>query len=229
LLVVISLSTAGALSQSDSSRAFFPEPSWDFGYVPQKSEVSHTFYLHNRGSVPLSVKEVDFECACASAFKPEEPVAPGDSGAIATTFRSGRYRGHVRKSAKVETDDPMRPIQRLRFQAEVIRENQRAGSLSLIPPKLKWQVEESRLKLIADTILVVNNEDSPVDVRLVRSSEEIIDKIDLQQVVAPADTMTVVFSPTKKKLPAGLNGLSAVFRVAGNDTCVVTVPIELDD
>jgi hypothetical protein len=207
----------------------FPEPSWDFGYVPQKSEVSHTFYLYNRGSVPLAVKKVDFECACASASKPEEPIAPGDSGAVAITFKSGRYRGHVRKSAKVETDDPMRPIQRLRFQAEVIRENQPAGSLSLIPQKLKWKVEESRLKLTADTILVVNNDNSPVDVRLVRYPEEIIDQIDLQGELEPADTMAIVFSPTAKALPAGLKGLSALFRVAGNDTCVVTVPIELDD
>ncbi len=39
-------------------RLFFPELEFDFGYIPQNSFASHSFWLHNKGTDTLEIIQV---------------------------------------------------------------------------------------------------------------------------------------------------------------------------
>ena len=98
----------------DNSDSDVPASEWDFGYLPQKSEVNHTFYINNLDSKPLTVTKINAGCSCTSTSEIKDPIAPGDSAAIVITLKSGRYRGKIKKTTEVYTDDLANPMQKAR-------------------------------------------------------------------------------------------------------------------
>ncbi|MBD3298444.1 MAG: DUF1573 domain-containing protein, partial [candidate division Zixibacteria bacterium] len=78
-------------------------PTYDFGYVPQRSHVSHRFWVHNDGDEPLTIDRIDVGCWCTSTSRLDDPIAPGDSAAILVTLNTTIIQGHVRKWIKLFT------------------------------------------------------------------------------------------------------------------------------
>lgn len=213
----------------EGPKAVFPNISWDFGYLSQKSEVSHTFYLRNDGTAPLTVEKIEVDCSCVTTSKVQEPIAPGDSTAIIFTFKSGRYHGSVAKSARITTNDPERPIQRVRTHADVIKDAEEIGTVLLEPLKLKLRAKDSHLTMVADTLEAVNIGSDSLRVALLLLPDAILKKSDLPESIAPSDTAVILLHFTGDKLSDNLNGLSATFSFGGKDTTIVTIPIELED
>jgi hypothetical protein len=229
LAIAATMATLAQVVADDSPKSFYPDPSWDFGYLVQKSEVSHTFYLLNGGSAPLKVVTTEVDCSCASSSKVKEPIPPGDSAAITITFRSGRYHGHVAKSVKVTTNDPERSIQRLRIQSEVIKGDDPTDSLVVTPLKLKWKLDGSRLDLTSDTISVANSGSDQFKVRLLNYPAQLVNSIDFPKNLGAHESLAFILKPADGKFSADLKGLSATFRFEGKDTTTITIPIELED
>ena len=48
-------SAQGPDNQSEGPRIFFPETVFDFGTIPEGSEVTHTFIVKNTGDAPLKL------------------------------------------------------------------------------------------------------------------------------------------------------------------------------
>lgn len=232
VILLLALAASVALAQvfaGGNPKAVFPDPSWDFGYLVQKSEVTHTFYVLNAGSALLEVVAIEVDCSCASASNVEEPIPPGDSAAITIFFKSGRYHGHVAKSARVTTNDPQRPIQRLRIQSDVIKDDDPTDSLVVTPLKLKWKLNDSRLGLSSDTIGIANSSSDSFQVNLLSYSQQLINSIDSPKSLGVNESLALILKPAEGEFSTDLKGMSATFRFEGKDTTTITIPIELED
>ena len=64
----------------------FAEERFDFGEVTEGDIVEHTYTFTNTGQVPLLVTNARSTCGCTVPKWSEEPVAPGEEGAITVRF-----------------------------------------------------------------------------------------------------------------------------------------------
>lgn len=60
----------------------------DFGVIPKEVPVSKTFTVKNTGDNPLTINDAKASCGCTVPKKPEEPIAPGETGELEVTFTS---------------------------------------------------------------------------------------------------------------------------------------------
>ena len=81
-----------------------PETTFNFGKVPQRATVSHTFWLKSNGDDTLRITKVVPGCGCTKAPLMDSVLAPGDSTAISIYFDSKSYRGFVTKKPYFETN-----------------------------------------------------------------------------------------------------------------------------
>lgn len=202
--------------------------SWDFGYIPQKSIVSHVYYLHNAGSAPLSVSKIDAGCACTSVSEIDGPIAPGDSAAVVVTFKTGRYRKGVKKAAKVHTDDPEEATHRLRYKAFVIKPGEATGNIHVVPQKLTWNVGEGAFAAEVDTLRIDNNGGDSVNVAILHAPEEVVDRIDFPLGLASGEQAEVLLY-VADQLPKKYLAPSITLSFIGLDTTIVTIPIEIEE
>jgi hypothetical protein len=75
----------------------------------QDQEVSHDYAFTNTGKSLLTITRVTSSCGCTAAMPSKKEFAPGESGSIKVTFKSGRYRDRVTKHVTVDSTDPVQP------------------------------------------------------------------------------------------------------------------------
>jgi hypothetical protein len=75
----------------------FSQMSHDYGDIVQGTKVEWTFTFQNTGTEPLVISEVVTTCGCTATKWSKEPIAPGKSGEIATTFNSEGKEGRQNK------------------------------------------------------------------------------------------------------------------------------------
>ena len=109
-------------STGEAPRIVFEELVFDFGMMYQQEEVSHEFAFTNQGNGPLRIGRVQSTCGCTAAIATQGEIAPGESGVISITFRSGRMRSRVTKHIYVESNDPLEPRATLTVTGEVKEE-----------------------------------------------------------------------------------------------------------
>lgn len=64
----------------------FAEQTYDFGTVREGTVVNHTFSFTNTGNVPLLISNARSTCGCTVPEWPEDPIPPGQEGAITVRF-----------------------------------------------------------------------------------------------------------------------------------------------
>jgi len=221
--------SAGGHAADSAPRATVSSDSWEFGYVPQKSEVNHTFYLHNTGSAPLSVTEIKPGCSCTSVSKVDRPIAPGDSVAVVVTFKSGRYQGRVKKTTKVHTDDPETPVQPLHILARVVKPEDPTGNISVTPRKLAWRVEDTEGTTFTYALKIASHDADSVAVTMRHAAPGVVGQIPDRGAIAPGQEIAIPLSVSKTVDGETARGLSVTLAFVGRDTTIVTVPIEIRD
>ncbi|MFH1686316.1 MAG: DUF1573 domain-containing protein [bacterium] len=199
---------------------------WDFGYVPQKAEVSHTFYLHNDSDAPLNVSKIKAGCSCTSTSEINEPIAPGDSAAIEVTFKSGRYKGTVTKTTKVYTDENEAETFRLAIKANVVKNLADAQPIAIEPMHLKAYARDDQVRLAVDTIVVTNSGADSVTVDVLAASAGLeLDR--LPKIVGPGSRVGIPVGV--RAVPSDdSDWLSATLLVIGRDTTRVTIPVQIE-
>ena len=85
-------------------KLYIPESTFNFGKVPQRATVSHTFWLISNGDDTLRITKVVPGCGCTKAPLMDSVLAPGDSTSISIYFDSKSYRGFVSKKPYFETN-----------------------------------------------------------------------------------------------------------------------------
>ncbi|EKF54251.1 hypothetical protein I215_13467 [Galbibacter marinus] len=72
----------------------------DFGNIAQGQEVEHVFKFTNTGDAPLIVTDARSSCGCTVPEKPEQPVAPGETGEILVKY-NGSGRNGISKTVTI--------------------------------------------------------------------------------------------------------------------------------
>ncbi len=118
-------------------------PTYDFGYVPQRSHVSHRFWVHNDGDEPLTIDRIDVGCWCTSTSRLDGPIAPGDSAAILVTLNTTIIQGHVRKWIKLFRSIATEEHERLWIRGYVVTDDEPTGVYRVTPQTVEWPIIRS--------------------------------------------------------------------------------------
>ena len=82
----------------------------DWGTVVRGSTVKHSFQVQNAGGSPLIIDKVKPQCGCTAVDKPENPIAPGASATITLSIDTKRFKGPLKKTAKVHSNASPEPV-----------------------------------------------------------------------------------------------------------------------
>ena len=123
--IVSSLSAQDAVAVATSVKAEAAAIDWDhttyeFGQIPQNVPAKATFTLTNKGDKPLILKEVKPTCGCTVAAYDQDPILPGESTEITTTYNA-KKEGSFQKRIKVLTNQSDDYIP-LTLKGEVVKE-----------------------------------------------------------------------------------------------------------
>jgi hypothetical protein len=226
LITVITTALSGNGIAQDNPQAVIKSPSWDYGYLPQKCEVSHLFFLHNTGSAPLNVTKIKADCSCTGVPKVDHPIAPGDSAAIVVTFKSGRYHGLVRKSAAITTDDPDQPVWHVHFRGNVVKSDESTDEITISPQKLNWKIENGKIAQSADTVRITANGRDNLTVAILNEPREIIAQAKIPRNLDGSADLILI--PLKEDIPDTNEWYSITLAFTGSDTTIATIPIRIE-
>lgn len=79
----------------------FEESTHEFGKINEGDVVEHTFVFTNTGNTPLIIQDAKASCGCTVPKKPEQPIAPGETGEIQVRFNSQGKPGMQNKTVTV--------------------------------------------------------------------------------------------------------------------------------
>ena len=100
----------------------FEKTHHDFGKIGGERKVSYRFKVTNTGQGTLNITRLNPSCGCTSTVIGKWSLAPGESTEVEASFDPRGFRGLVRKSIQVISDDPTNGTLTLSFEAEVIQE-----------------------------------------------------------------------------------------------------------
>jgi hypothetical protein len=227
LLLPAPLSPADPPAEEPAEARDAIEQVWDFGYLPQKSTVSYTYYLVNDGSVPLEVTKIKSGCSCTTISELKDPIPPGDSAAVEVTFKSGRYHKKIKKTTRVFTDDAEEPSYLLHLEARVFKRKEQPGSLRLEPVVLEWDGSPGASGPLQDTLMITNTGDVPLLPRVVHLPSEVVELSALPDRIAPGTHGDFILELRQIGNDKDYDGLFITIALDGPDTVLVTVPITL--
>ncbi|MGL4993827.1 MAG: DUF1573 domain-containing protein [Bacteroidales bacterium] len=107
-----SVQTAKATPQKASaSQVEFVSKVHDFGtFSEDLGTVSCEFVFKNVGKTPVVINRVAASCGCTTPDWPKEPIAPGKSSKIKTTYSAKNRPGSFNKSVSIYTSDSTTPL-----------------------------------------------------------------------------------------------------------------------
>jgi len=103
VLLVILLLTCGSIFAAP--QMILSESSFDFGFVPQNSKISHTFWIKSVGDDDLKILKVIPGCGCTQAPLEKKLITPGDSTRLEIIFSTKQYKSLVSKQPKIQTNE----------------------------------------------------------------------------------------------------------------------------
>jgi hypothetical protein len=116
LLVFVGL-LALSVSAQETAQIEFKAETIDYGVIEKGSDGVRVFEFTNTGTAPLIITKVSSSCGCTIPKKPEDPIAPGDSGEIQVKYDTNRV-GPIRKAVTV-ISNATTPTKVLKIKGEV--------------------------------------------------------------------------------------------------------------
>jgi hypothetical protein len=108
-LAIMALSSGYTIIQAQEqavemkSMAEFESRTYDFGKIEQGKPVKAVFKVKNTSMVPLLITKVSPTCGCTVANYTKEPIKPGETGTIESTY-DARAMGRFAKTIHVTTN-----------------------------------------------------------------------------------------------------------------------------
>lgn len=90
-------------------KASFDKTMHEFGTILWKNPVTATFKITNEGDKPLVISNVTTSCGCTVADWTKEPIQPGQTGTVSSTF-DAKAIGHFQKSVGIYCNASTKPI-----------------------------------------------------------------------------------------------------------------------
>jgi len=103
-------------------RVVCDRPVWDFGVARNREFVEHAFILRNAGDRDLHILDIQDSCRCTSVVAGARTIRPGQTTVLRVKAALGDSFGLVRKSVRVRTDDPTRPVLNLEIRGRIARD-----------------------------------------------------------------------------------------------------------
>lgn len=155
-LVTIALTAGTAMSQA---KLTVPEAKFNFGFVPQRTNVSHVFWLYSTGVDTLKIDEIRPGCGCTKAPVEKKELAPGDSTRLEIILSTLVYRNKLAKRPRILSNAVKKDFQ-VTIVANVLMHTDSAYPLIFNPHELdisQYGLEEKRK--IEFTVTNVSDED----------------------------------------------------------------------
>lgn len=159
------------------------QPDFDYGYVPDSSKISHTFWINNIGTDSLKIFNVKLSCGCTKATFANAVVAVNDSVPLEIIFDNNN---RLKKQSRVTTvlnNDPTASKFELWFRTYNYVSGEPTGPVSVIKNK--------RLRLTPqdfgkDVIVGIKNvSQEPLTARLVSYPAELVSVVMPTEPIAP--------------------------------------------
>jgi len=100
--LVLTACTDTEVVEVGNKTSMMVEPVFDAGEVVKGEMIRAKFEVENTGEYPLVIAEVKGSCSCTVAGKPEDPIAPGESGIITAEVDTERTStGLITKSVRI--------------------------------------------------------------------------------------------------------------------------------
>jgi len=227
LLAAIMVSCADAQTDGPPKepRVKVADEIFDFGFVPQKSLVSHVFWLKNTGGQTLEIKKLLPNCGCTEAPLEQRDAAPGDSIRAEIAFGSGLFHGRVRKFIQVESNAAGR-VPALTFTAAVVADSEKTGPIVLMPRALNLDDlhPDSTVNGWRTDVSLRNGSRSQVEISVISRPDRQVSADDFSGKLAPGEErkISLRFEPG---LPDQVFSKSVTFEATGPDTVRVTLPV----
>jgi len=106
-------------AQDKVAKIEFKTETIDYGKVERGSNGVRTFEFTNTGAIPLVITDVKSSCGCTIPKKPEQPIAPGETGIIEVKYDTNRAVGPFRKAITV-TSNADTPTKVLKIKGELV-------------------------------------------------------------------------------------------------------------
>jgi len=87
-------------AQDTKAKIDFKSEVIDYGEITKGSDGIRQFEFTNTGNAPLIISRVYSSCGCTIPKKPEDPIAPGETGTIEVKYDTKRV-GPIRKTITV--------------------------------------------------------------------------------------------------------------------------------
>lgn len=110
------------LAQAPAPAITFEKLHHDFGKISPDRKVSYRFKVTNTGNATLNITRLNPSCGCTSTVLGKWSLEPGESTEVEASFDPSGFRGEIRKSIQVISEDPAKGTVTLSFQAEVVQE-----------------------------------------------------------------------------------------------------------
>ncbi len=82
----------------------FKDSTHDFGTINDGEKVIYDFKFTNNGKSPLIISGATGSCGCTVPSYPNDPIKPGESGAVKVMFDGTNKSGHQEKSVVLTTN-----------------------------------------------------------------------------------------------------------------------------
>jgi hypothetical protein len=133
--------------------------SYDYGTVQYGTDPTVQFELTNVGDETLVIQKLHASCGCTKAVHGSTEVPPGGKTVISATYETeGERPGRKKKSLRIHTNDPEKPVFTVTLTADLVRE------VLVDPPALTKKLSEFQER-IAFPMKISNSSAKPVTVK----------------------------------------------------------------
>lgn len=130
----------------------------DLGTIRQGRHAEQIFLLTNVGDQQLEIGQIKTSCGCTAVVPQKKTLAPGESTDMVADFNSTGFKGDIRKSITIHSNDANRPRQEVFLTGHVRPEVE-------IQPSL---LDMGRLPTGVPTTVplkIINHGESPITIR----------------------------------------------------------------
>lgn len=173
------------------------EPTFNFGFVPQKSKITYPFWLYSTGDEPLKILKVVPGWGCTKAPLDKSELTVGDSTKLEITFDTGNFRRRTIKRPRLETNEG--PLHKyLKIISDIMVHPDSSYPVTIVPYKL-------------NTKLLTLNSSNELEFKINNVSESIVS---LSKIYVPDQYYTVILP---KKIEPGETKIGKIkLTVEGN-------------
>ncbi|OUU23859.1 MAG: hypothetical protein CBC13_04555 [Planctomycetia bacterium TMED53] len=223
LFFSLGTSTTPLFADDDPPPPLLPVPiavletdTFDWGSLIQGQKIQHSFMIENKGRSALKILKVTANCGCTTTRYDEE-IAPGEIGAIDLEIDTSEFAGgRPRRSAVVQTNDPMNSEIRLWMSGNV-------------EPILRMDTSVIRISGLL-------NEDKSLAIQLLKAVESAVEIVEVKSVngnfvvddLEPADEATwnlLLSAGTSETSQSLRDEMKIKVRVDGGEPFEYPVPV----